>query len=270
MKKHKAILPISFVAIPLCIVGAVVAFKNDPSYSQFEALLQKSQDQKSVEVSARLPIDSTVYSENEVSQEDVLEKYEDTLSLPNEINHNVPFTPQAPLGDWSLPYQEACEEASLTMAAHFLLNKGQFTPQSANTEILDLVNFVEKEGYPIDITAAETVDVARRYFGESLYVELSDEITISNIKNILAGGGLVIMPFAGRQLPNPHFSSPGPLYHMLVVKGYNESSFITNDPGTRFGSNFKYSYEALLSANHDWNNGDVEKGKKVMIIINKK
>lgn len=266
MKKLNTVLPILFITIPLCIVGALIAFKNNAPYSQFDTLLQEAQDQKEVELLGHLPIDATATTDQEVkSAED-----QESLLFPNELNHDVPFTTQAPLGNWSLPYQEACEEASLVMAVHFLLNKGPFTTQSADSEILDLVHFVEKEGYSIDTTAAETVEVAQKYFGESLYSELSNEVTVENIKGVLAKGGLVIMPFAGRQLPNPHFSAPGPLYHMLVVKGYTESGFITNDPGTKFGSNFTYSYEALLSANHDWNNGDVARGEKLMIILKKK
>ena len=35
------------------------------------------------------------------------------------INLAVPFQPQAPYADWSLPYKEACEEASVTMVAYY-------------------------------------------------------------------------------------------------------------------------------------------------------
>ena len=36
--------------------------------------------------------------------------------LPVEYNLAVPFQPQAPFANWDMPYQEACEEASLIMA----------------------------------------------------------------------------------------------------------------------------------------------------------
>src|SRR3989344_4828168 len=37
-----------------------------------------------------------------------------------EVNLKVPFTSQAPTGNWDLPYQEACEEASALMAIRYV------------------------------------------------------------------------------------------------------------------------------------------------------
>ena len=36
------------------------------------------------------------------------------------------------------------------------------------------------------------------------------------IKEFLMAGKLVIVPAAGRQLGNPYYKAPGPVYHMLV------------------------------------------------------
>ena len=47
----------------------------------------------------------------------------------------------------------------------------------------------------------------------------------------------VLLPAAGRLLRNPYFSGQGPLYHMLVVKGYTrDGKIITDDPGTRLAA----------------------------------
>ena len=55
---------------------------------------------------------------------------------------------------------------------------------------------------------------------------------------------------------------------MLIIKGYTkEGNFITNDPGTRRGADFIYSPGVLMNAIHDWNGGDVDNGKKVMIVV---
>ena len=40
--------------------------------------------------------------------------------LPEAVSLEVPFTAQAPDGDWSMPYQEACEEAVIIMAKAYL------------------------------------------------------------------------------------------------------------------------------------------------------
>ena len=76
------------------------------------------------------------------------------------------------------------------------------------------------------------------------------------------------MPAAGELLDNPHFKSP-PLYHMLVVRGFDshQDIFITNDPGTRRGESYAYNRQKLFAAIHDWNNGDVLNGDKKMIVV---
>jgi hypothetical protein len=274
MKKIESLLPVLFITIPFCVAAGVIAY-GDETQKAYDSI---SHDDTGVvvaqEVEKRLPLEDSEsyvdFARSDVDEGSTQGVLDSEVELPKIVNHSVPFTSQAPLGDWKLPYQEACEEASLMMATHYLLNKGGFTTQSANRELRSLLAFVENEGYAIDITAEETVEVARRYYGDSIEVEAVYDFDVVDIKTILADGGLVIMPFSGRQLPNPHFRAPGPLYHMLVVKGYNDTGFITNDPGTKFGANFTYSYDAIMHANHDWNNGNMNEGKKVMISIRKK
>jgi len=189
------------------------------------------------------------------------------LNLPPSMNLDIPFTAQAPQANWDLPYQEACEEASSIMAAHFLQGRGGFNPDSANQEIVELINFEKENGYAIDTTADETAEVIRKYFG--LQVEVRYDFNEMDIKKEIAQGNPVLMPFAGRQLGNPNFTPPGPLYHMMVIKGYTDNVFITNDPGTRNGSNFQYTHKKIMEANHDWNGGKVKEGRKVMMVIKK-
>ncbi|KKR45570.1 MAG: hypothetical protein UT82_C0026G0013, partial [Parcubacteria group bacterium GW2011_GWB1_40_14] len=92
--------------------------------------------------------------------------------------------------------------------------------------------------------------------------------TVDTIKRELAAGNPIIVPAAGRELGNPYFTSPGPLYHMLVIRGYtSDDKFITNDPGTRRGEEYTYKFDILMNAIHDWNGGDVINGKKVIIVL---
>ena len=53
----------------------------------------------------------------------------------------------------------------------------------------------------------------------------------------------------------------------LLVRGYTDGEFITNDPGTKHGEDFRYSESRLLGAAHDWNGGDVPHGAPVMLIV---
>lgn len=186
--------------------------------------------------------------------------------LPAEINLAVPFTSQAPFGNWDLPYKESCEEASALMLDYFYRNLS-LNPAIANQEILKLVDWQKiKFGAYEDTDAAQTAQMLREYFGYK-NVRVSYDISIEDIKKELALGRPVIVPAAGQLLPNPFFRQPGPLYHMLVIKGYKNGKFITNDPGTRRGADFIYSYEGLYNAIHDWNAGNVYAGRKVMIVV---
>lgn len=186
--------------------------------------------------------------------------------IPEEINLNVPFTSQAPFANWSLPYQEACEEASSIMVNAFY-EKKSLSKNEADKQILALVDFQTKTyGFYKDTTAEEVARFMKSYWGyESVRVLPT---TADGIKRELANGSPVIIPAAGRQLGNPNFTRPGPVYHMLVVKGYTrDGKFITNDPGTRRGENYVYTEKTVLNANHDWNGGNVTNGEKLMIVV---
>ncbi len=179
----------------------------------------------------------------------------------------VPFTVQAPQANWAMPYQEACEEASMVMAAEYFKGqkKGKLDIIYANREILKLIQWEKKNrGFYEDTTASEVVSILQDYYSLQARVEKYDA---EKIKQFLSKKQLVLLPAAGRKLGNPYFQRPGPLYHMLVIKGYQDNEFITNDPGTKRGENWRYKESVLASAVHDWNNGEVDKGEPVMIIV---
>ena len=189
-------------------------------------------------------------------------------TYPTEYNLAVPITSQAPHGNWVPPYKEACEEASALMAAFYFQKEpdGQIDPETADEEILRIVAFEDTFfGYNADTTAAETALLIENYY--HLTTELVMNPTADQLKEQIAAGYPIIMPAAGRQLGNPYFTAPGPRYHMLVIKGYTEEGFITNDTGTRHGEDYFYSTDVLLNAIHDWNGGEVELGEKVVIVV---
>lgn len=190
--------------------------------------------------------------------------------LPKEVNLDVPFTSQAPSGDWSYPYQEACEEASVLMVdAYFQGKTGRISPTVADTAIKQLVAYENKTlGFYQDTTAEQTAELIRRYFGYQQVI-VKPFVRIEDVKQALALGYPVIIPASGKALHNPNFKNGGPPYHMLVVRGYTPTQFITNDPGTRNGMQYVYDFDVLLKAAHDWT-GDPEtitSGKPVMLIV---
>ncbi len=191
-----------------------------------------------------------------------------TESLPSEANLDVPFTVQAPYANWEDPYGEFCEEASALMAISYLTNKTIPTAAFANTALLAIQQFEEKKfGYYKDTTAEETATILREHFSYKK-VEVKQNPTAADIKRALADGRVVIVPVAGQEIGNPYFQHPGPLYHMLVIKGYTaKGQFIANDPGTRRGANFLYDENRIMKAIHDWRtDGNIDLGKKVVII----
>lgn len=190
-------------------------------------------------------------------------------ALPAQVNLAVPFTVQAPNANWSEPYGEFCEEASVLMAMSYIKHQPIPNAATADKELLAIKAFEDKFfGFYEDTTVAQTAQIFREYYKYTKVQTIKDP-TVDQIKQAVAAGRLVIIPAAGRDLGNPYFQSPGPLYHMLVIKGYtNKGKFITNDPGTRHGADYLYDQTVIMNAIHDWRaDHNIEAGAKVILVI---
>lgn len=191
-------------------------------------------------------------------------------SLPFEINIAAPFISQAPYAVWDKLHDEACEEASLIMFEAFNRGVKSIGKEEAELAIQNLVKW-EKEtfGYFEDTSAEQNIRILKEYFKMDNARAVYD-ISLEDIKKELSAGQLVVVPAAGKLLKNPYFRGGGPLYHMLVIKGYTKDGrFITNDPGTRRGADFTYKFDVLYNAIHDWREDrDILNGRKVMIVVN--
>lgn len=205
--------------------------------------------------------------------EPVLVDGDQNVERTNEsFNLDVPFYSQAPTGDWGMPYQEACEEASLLLAWYYVTDQ---TPSMKKFEE-DLLAMVEWEidyfGQYEHTTAEQTAEMARLYLNHP-NVDVVVDPTENQIRRWLDQGYPVIAPFAGRYLGNPYFTGLGPVYHMLVIRGYDGSRFITNDVGTRHGKNFTYKGDVLMNALHDWHDSasvddeGILNGAKTVIVV---
>lgn len=194
-------------------------------------------------------------------------------ALAETVDYPVPFTPQAPYAVWDDLHQEACEEAAMIMVDAYF-NDRALTAHTAEQAILNLATWETDQGYQVDVTANEAARILTNYFG--LKAEVITTVTVDRIKTELNNGKLIIIPAAGRELGNPNFQRPGPIYHMLVIRGYDGTRFITNDPGTRKGEKFVYAYDTLLSAIHDWDHDraaggmtdeEIAQGGQVMVVV---
>ncbi len=191
---------------------------------------------------------------------------------------SVPFTSQAPFGDWSDErFQNGCEEASVIMAMKWVNGESFSSPKEAKQKIFDIARFEEKIfGNFIDASVDDVSKIFLQYY-EFDNFSIKRNFVLADIKSELAKGNIVIVPAYGRALKNPNYTSPGPITHMLVLVGYNEEAkkFITNDPGTRKGEGYEYDENILFNAIWDYPSGKVHPmspastEEKAMIIVHR-
>jgi uncharacterized protein YvpB len=186
--------------------------------------------------------------------------------IPDKVFLQVPFLSQAPFQKWDALHEDACEEASLLMVKYFLDGEKVITKEEGEKEIQNLVAYENKNGYGLSVTLQELDKIAENYFSVKKG-RVEKNIKIEDIKRELAKGKPVIVGAAGKILPNPNFRNGGPNYHMLVIIGYDEEFFITNDPGTRLGKDFKYKFDDLFEAAHDWNEKNILIGEKNYLVF---
>ena len=195
------------------------------------------------------------------------ETNDESSPLPKRLNIEMPFYTQAPHSNWDYPWQEACEEASVLLTANLLLNLN-LGLEDYNTELLRLVDWeMEYFGAYEHTDVYQTAEMLMINYGLSSI--LHQDPTFEDIQTILANGNLIIAPFAGKLLGNPNFRNGGPVYHMLVIKGYDADAMqiVTHDVGTRNGSNYVYNWSVIENALHSWHDDDILLGEKTLIEV---
>lgn len=207
------------------------------------------------------------------SPKNVISPPKQAVKISAYVNLPVLFASQAPLSNWDSVHEEMCEEASMVLTSVFYNHQG-LTNQSMEDALQKVLAWETKNGYSVDVDAGETVKILGDYFG--LSAKLETNVTVDRLKYELSLGHLILVPAAGRELHNPNFTGLGPIYHMLVIRGYDDKNFITNDVGTRKGNGYKYSYQTLIDSIHDWNHDLAEggmtdqemvQGAKVVIVV---
>lgn len=195
------------------------------------------------------------------------------------IKNEVPFTTQSPFAEWSdMRQEDGCEEASVLMAVTWAKGITSIEPEQAKKEIIGASDWqLEKYGNFRDTSIEDTAKrIIEGYFNYS-NVAVKNNISTDDIIKELAAGNLVIIPSNGRLLGNPYFTGAGPERHMLVITGYDykKKQFITNDPGTRYGKDYRYGKDVLFNAIRDYpsDNGQTQEPiidhQKNMIIVSK-
>ncbi|MFZ2193827.1 MAG: C39 family peptidase [Candidatus Moraniibacteriota bacterium] len=258
-----------FLAGLILVVSSLFFVNSDSKKNKVEPKLEKAKEKLK---------EDNIFQEN-IVKEQVENKKEslDTLlvseeKIPNKILIPVPFTSQAPFKKWDALHEEACEEASIIMLEYYFSGE-KLTPETAEREIQALVKFQNKKfGDYKDTTAEQTLGLFLDFYGElpnGKKLKVVYDFDKTALKKYLARGFPIIIPAAGRELGNPNFTAPGPLYHNLVLVGYDGDIIITNDPGTRKGEGYKYNIDILYNAIHDFTGKpeDIKNGRKAMIVV---
>ena len=256
------------IVILLIVTGGVFYFsKKENKPKKIETAIPEEIIISEDTVDAEIDTEENIENKTRLRQEDIEEE-----KIPDKVLLDVPFTSQAPFAKWDELHEEACEEASIVMVKYFL-DKKDLSIQIAEKQIQDLVEFqIKKYGDYKDSNAEQTARLYAEFYSQpkdGVKMEVVYDFKKDDLKKYLSKGYPIIVPVAGRLLGNPNFTPPGPLYHNLVLVGYEGDNIITNDPGTRKGDGYKYNIDVLYKAIHDFTGKkeNIEKGGKAMIVL---
>ncbi|MFK7779573.1 MAG: C39 family peptidase [Candidatus Gracilibacteria bacterium] len=208
----------------------------------------------------------------------------ETQVMENQKILDVKFYSQFPSYDFGLPFDEFCEEASLLNGIYFLTNR---TPTKKEYLIdLDKIKEIEDKLFGVNgykNTSIKQTNLVLQLFQNPDYVdnylntkteEEKEELmkyliqktknrkgilgkilynpSINDLTSAIDKGNPVILPIYGRALNNKYFSQPGPIYHNILLKGYDKDNFIVNEVGTIKGDSFSYSKKVIIDNLHDY------------------
>ncbi len=181
----------------------------------------------------------------------------------------VPFTAQSPDGNWSEPWQNACEETTILMVDNFYQDE-DLNIEEEKQRILEILK-TKKD--TIKVSKDESLTTISDLIN-SLDLNWTSSIkknpTIDELLQELANNRPIIVPILAGDLPNPYYNDVN--YHVIVLVGYDQEKgvFKVNDPGTQYGENLSYNYETLMNAIHDLNQTDYEAGEKRVLFTKPK
>jgi hypothetical protein len=181
--------------------------------------------------------------------------YRPPAELPAHVSLPVPYTSQAPLGNWA-QRQHTCEEASLLMVDLYLGGNHSGAPIDPRTADAG-INRITAWKPAVDLTPAQVGQVAQKHMGWTYQILPADR---PHMRQELALGLPLIIGVRTHGLGNPNY--PGyythheqagwSVSHYLVVTGYGTSDdFILNDPGITRGHGYHITYDQLMHAIDD-------------------
>lgn len=172
---------------------------------------------------------------------------------PDRILLQVPYTTQAPLGNWA-QHQESCEAATLTMVFSYWHNDKSVVidPHVADASIAQ----IDGMKVQLDLTDQLLGQLALNHFGYSYRILPN---TVDTIREQLSAGRPLIAEVRTHGLGNPNY--PGYRYHyeqtgwsvphFVVIIGYDSTGVWLNDAGISRGRGYHITYAQLAHAIDD-------------------
>ncbi len=263
---------IIFILSIISVFG-IIKYTNVDDFGLINYYIDRDRDNDSNETIKREKVKESGVIEIKLSHTEALVDKEENIIEKRIIYNEVPFTSQAPYGEWDdARQQNGCEEAVSLMAAYWALGK-KLDNNIAKKEILNVSGYQEKNyNNYVDTSVEDTAKIILGEYFDYNNVEVKIVDIIEDIINELENGYLIIAPTNGVLLKNPYYTPPGPERHNILIIGYDYETkeFITNDPGTKRGKDFRYNEDVLYNAICDYPTGDhlliVEDVRRVIVI----
>lgn len=172
----------------------------------------------------------------------------------------VLYINEAPSGNWSGPWKNACEEASIAMVDYYYRGKRSVSIREAE-EYMTILFEKQNSLYGSN---ANSDAVQFKYLIDnftSFNAQIVRNPTIEQIKEQIDLKHPVISLHYGFALENPNipFLRTGSSYHTMAIIGYDDAArqFIVNDDGDiKAGAGHRYGYELFMNSLHDYNYTD--------------
>jgi len=205
---------------------------------------------------------------------------EQVLILPIKKEIDVKFYSQFPLDiatwiKYDEPYQNFCEEASLLNWYYHLIWKEPSLKEYNN----DLLELKEIEDLIFDwwykhTSIQDTLKLLIAFQEEQeIFWEIVKNPSIQIIKEHLTKWNLIITPLYWKWLSNNLFIGWWPIYHNLIIKGYTEQNFITNEVWVSKWDWFMYKQSELMENIYNYDEklypDNFTKWKKEILILYK-
>jgi hypothetical protein len=186
--------------------------------------------------------------------------------LPAKKQIDVPFTSQAPAGDWSEPWQDACEETSIYMVSSFY----QDDPIKRDEAIAHIKEILAVKNSTFKVSHDESLEEIAaliKTLGLPWDTEIKYDPTEEDLKGEVAKNRPVIVPVYSPSLWSATYHGGGADYHVLVLTGYDDKAgvFIVNDPGSGSGEGIRFPYKTFMNAIHDLNAKNYKAGTKAVL-----